>query len=152
MKRINVRFERVRELEDIDVVIRASERDAAVTKLMEQLADQPPDLLTVTDTDGTFLRIVTDDIISVSVRDKLTLLVTEGGSFTVRQSLQSLGDILDPGRFLRISRYELVNIDKIERYDFTVAGTLRLELSGGMETWASRRCIPALRKRLLGRR
>ena len=46
---------------------------------------------------------------------------------------------------------EIVNLDKVLRYDFTLAGTLRLELTGGIETWASRRCIPVIRKRLQGK-
>ncbi len=33
----------------------------------------------------------------------------------------------------------------------TISGTLRLELEGGMETWASRRCIPEIRRRLKGK-
>ena len=59
--------------------------------------------------------------------------------------------MLDKKHFLRISRFEIVNLNKVLRYDFTLAGTLRLELAGGIETWASRRCIPAIRKRLLGK-
>jgi DNA-binding LytR/AlgR family response regulator len=95
--------------------------------------------------------IARDDVVSVSVTGKQAQIVTEEGRYTVRQSLQSLESELDPDRFLRVSRHELVNMDKVERYDFTVNGTLRLELAGGMETWASRRCIPAIRRRLNGK-
>ena len=54
-------------------------------------------------------------------------------------------------RFVRISRYEIVNLDKIIKYNFTLGGTLRLEFSSGMETWASRRNIPIIRKKLTER-
>ena len=151
MKKINIRFERDQALDGIDVLIRASERDAAVTALMERISGEPPDVLTVTDTGGAVLHIVTDDIISVSVSDKLNLLVTEDGCYTVRQPLQSLESELDPGKFLRISRHELINTDKIEQYEFTANGTLRLVLSGGVETWASRRCIPEVRRLIQGK-
>ena len=50
-----------------------------------------------------------------------------------------------------IKKFQIVNLAKVRRYDFTVAGTLRLELAGGMETWASRRCIPEIRRRLKGK-
>lgn len=151
MKKLVVRFQRDRALEHIEVLVRAPRRDAAVTELLERLSGQPPDLLRVTTADGRSLRLVMEDIIAVSVRDKLTLLLTEDGAYTLRQSLQSLEQELDPERFLRISRHELVNTDKILKYEFTVGGTLRLELVGGTETWASRRCIPAVRRRLAGR-
>lgn len=151
MKRINVRFERDPSLAQIEVLVRASERDGTVTALIERLSGQPPDLLKVTDTGGARLELVTGDIIAATVRDKLTVLTTEHGQYTVRQSLQSMEGILLQGRFLRISRHELINMDKIERYDFTVSGTLRLELAGDMETWASRRFIPIIRRWLNGK-
>lgn len=75
-------------------------------------------------------------------------IITSDGSYYLRQTLQGLEEKVDGRRFVRISRYELVNLDRVRRYDFTVAGTLRVELEGGMETWASRRCIPAIRKYL----
>ena len=151
MKKINIRFERDRSLDRIDVLIRAPERDETVTELIGKLSAQPPETLTVTDVEGRQLSIVTDDIVSVSVRDKLTLLTTEDGTFIVRLPLQNLEEMLDEAQFLRISRHELVNADKIEKYEFISNGMLRLVLTGGVETWASRRCIPAVRARMNGK-
>ena len=93
-----------------------------------------------------------EEIILVSVEGKLvSLTASDGSCWFTRQSLQSLEDALDKSRFARISRYELVNLNQVQRYDFTVAGTLRIELADGTETWASRRCIPAIRRRLIGK-
>lgn len=148
MKEVKVRFRRNSELDYIDVTIQASERDATVRKLMEEISGKPPDNLNIISTDGKRLNIFMDDIISVSVRDKLTLLQTEVGMFSVRQPLQSLEAALDSEKFLRISRHELINIDKIERVDLKVRRELKLELTGGLETWASHRCIPTVLRRL----
>ena len=151
MKNISVRFEPDPTLAHIDVVVRAPERDAEVEALLDRLSDRPPDTLAVFDGSGSLRALPAGEIILASVDGKLVNIVTEDGSWYTRRTLQSLEEELDERRFLRISRYELVNLDKVLRYDFTVAGTLRLELAGGMETWASRRCIPAIRKRLNGR-
>lgn len=151
MKKITLRFEHDPSLDHIDVVIRAAARDEEVTALMERLSARPPDSFTVFDGLGNLRALSPDSIILASVEGKLVNIITEDGSWYTRQSLQSLEDTLDKSRFLRISRYELVNLNKVLRYDFTLAGTLRLELEGGIETWASRRCIPAIRKRLLGK-
>ena len=148
MKKIDVRFEKDERIDGVEVVIRASRQDADVRRLMEQLSGKAPETLTLTETHGKTLTLVVDDIISVSVDDKLTMLTTQDGRYSIRLSLGSVESMLDSSRFVRISRHELVNLDKILRYDFTVDGTLRLELAGGMETWASRRCIPIIRKRL----
>ena len=151
MKRISVRFERDESLEEIEILVRAPERDAEVASLLERLSEGPPDALTATDAGGVQCRILVGDVVSLSVSGNQTQLVTEKGSYTLRQTLQSLESALDARQFVRISRYELVNLRKIRKFDFTLSGTLRLELAGGTETWASRRCIPAIRKRLTGK-
>ncbi len=151
MKKYNIRFERDPSLSEIDIVIRAPEKDDTVTALMEKLSVLPPDTLTVFDGNGNVRSIRPEEIILASVEGKLLNLVTANGSWFTRQTLQSLEAALDKQRFVRISRYELANLDHVVRYDFTMAGTLRIELSDGMETWASRRCIPAIRRRLSGK-
>lgn len=151
MKEIKVRFEQFPELEQIEVVIRAAERDADVDRLLGQLSESTAELLTITTATGELMRIPANDIVSAAVFNKLTLIVTESSSYTVRQSLQSLEQDLEGGRFVRVSRHEIVNLDKIRKFDFTLDGTLRLELVGGMETWASRRNIPQIRKLLTER-
>ena len=151
MKRIDVRFERDKSLDRIEVTVRAPKLDEDVRELLRQLRGEPLQTLTAFDHEGTVCTVDVREIILASVDGKLVSLITEEGSRYTRRTLQALEDELDGQRFLRISRYELVNIDKILRYDFTVAGTLRLELTGGMETWASRRCIPAIRRRLQGK-
>jgi len=150
MKTIRVSFERDPEAEGIDVTVRAAERDGEVEAVMARAAGREPVMLAVTDDDGAQRMLTAADILLVSVNGKRVDVVTEQGRYTSRQSLQSMEKVLDPAQFLRVSRFELVNLPKVVRYDFTLVGTLRLELAGGMETWASRRCIPEIRRRLNG--
>lgn len=149
MKEIKIMFEQDKTVEGIEVKIRASENDGEVSALIDRICCKQTELMTVTCTDGVLINIVPDDIVSVSVSGKLVKIVTENGTYTVRQSLQSLENKLATRRFARISRCEIVNLDKVIKYDFTLGGTLRLELTGGAETWASRRNIPIIRKKLI---
>ena len=151
MKDIRIRFEQVPSLSDIEVTVRASEQDAAVTALMERIAGEEPHTLTVLDGSGNLRLLSESEIILASVDGKTVRIITSDGIWYSRQTLQSLEDALDSRFFIRISRYEIVNLRKVSRYDFTISGTLRLELEGGMETWASRRCIPEIRRRLKGK-
>lgn len=151
MRERKVRLELDPALEGIEVLIRAPEENGEVSALLELLGASPSDTVTVFDGNGLIRALAADQIVSASVDGKLVNIVTEGGSWYTRRTLQSLEDALDKRRFLRVSRYEIVNLTKVRRYDFTVAGTLRLELAGGMETWASRRCIPEIRRRLKGK-
>ncbi|MCR4780251.1 MAG: LytTR family transcriptional regulator DNA-binding domain-containing protein [Ruminiclostridium sp.] len=151
MKRINIRFERDETLENIEVLIRASEEDAEVRDIAERINSAGLQSIAVTDGSGTLDIVPVSDIILLSVNDKQVSIITEKNRFTARQPLSSLEGSLDPARFVRISRYEIVNLTKVVRYDFTLGGTLRIELAGGMETWASRRCIPQIRRKLAGK-
>ena len=152
MKERSVRLELDPALDHVEVLVRAPAEDAETTELLELRGAHPPDTLTVFDANGLIRTLAAQEIVSASVDGKLVNIVTEDGSWYTRRTLQSLEDALDARRFLRVSRYEIVNLTKVRRYDFTVAGTLRLELAGGMETWASRRCIPEIRRRLKGKR
>ena len=149
MKKINIRFEQDDNEQGIDIVIRASEQDAQVSALIEKLTQQRPQRLTVLDGDRCPRVIEESDIIFISSEGKQMRIITEAGIYTAKQSLQSLEKLL--GRsFLRISRFELINLRKVRKYDFTIIGTLRIEFKNGMETWASRRYIPLIRERLSG--
>ena len=151
MKKITVRFEEAPLLEEIEVLIRASAPDEQTAALEERVVGVRREQLTVAIGDGTFSTIPVDEILSVSVAGKQSQIVTANACYFVRRSLQSFESELDDRDFVRISRYELVNLNKVKKYDFTLGGMLRLELEGGMATWASRRCIPAIRRRLTGK-
>ena len=151
MKKLTIRFEQDPSAEEIEVIVRASEKDEQVGALLEKIRPSAEKTLTVSDHAGNLKTLSMDEIILASADGKRVNIITEKEHWHTRKTMNSLEEILEPSKFVRISRYEIVNLTKVLRYDFTIAGTLRLELAGGMETWASRRCIPAIRRRLLGK-
>ena len=151
MKNIRIRFEQDPSLSDIEITVRASEQNAEVAALMEKITGGGGHTLTVLDGKNNLRTLSEAEIILASVDGKAVRILTAEGSWLSRQTLQNLEEQLDSRYFVRISRYEIVNLRKVARYDFTISGTLRLELEGGMETWASRRCIPEIRRRLKGK-
>ena len=148
MKQINIRFEQDKTLDNIDIVIRASERDVDVEKLMAQFSQNTPQKLTVLDRDERTCVIEESDIITVTANGKQVRVITVKDVYTAKQTLQNVEGILSSRMFLRISRFEIINLAKIRKYDFTIGGTLRIEFEGGMETWASRRYIPLIKEKL----
>ena len=148
MKEINIRFEQDKTLDGIDVVFRAGEKDADVELLMRRLSQSIPQKLTVLDREGCPCVIRESDVITVSADGKQVRVLTSDGAYRAKQTLQNVESALSDRMFLRISRFELVNLAKIRKYDFTIGGTLRIEFDGGMETWASRRFIPLIKEKL----
>ena len=149
MKKINVRFERDKTTDDIDVVIRAAEKDDQILSLIEKLSTRESVKLTVLDRNNCSCVIGEDDIVFVSADGKNVRVTATSGIYCAKQSLQSIEEFLSR-KFLRVSRFELINLSMVQKYDFTIGGTLRIEFNNGMETWASRRYIPLIRQRLSG--
>lgn len=149
MKKINVRFERDDSRKDIDIVIYADRQDEQVCALLESLSRSESEKLTVLDRDNCTCVIGEDEIVFVSADGKNVRITATSGVYRAKQSLQSIEELLSR-KFLRVSRFELINLSMVRKYDFTIGGTLRIEFDNGMETWASRRYISLIKQRLSG--
>ena len=148
MKTIQVRFQQDSREQNIDVLVRAQERDEEVEALLERISGERMDRFAVIDADGATVHLHPGEIIMISMRKNQAKIEAQTGSYTVRQTLQTFERALEGFRFLRISHSELINMDKVEKIDFTSSRELRLELAGGMEVWASRRYIPMIREQI----
>lgn len=148
MQDINIRFEKDSTLDHIEVVIYGPEDNSRVSEIIAHLYDMVKFRINATDVNGCTCVIDEKDIITVSSDHRYTKILTSKGLFTVKRSLQSMEEQLNKKNFLRVSRYEIVNTNKIKRFDFTLGGTLRIEFEDGMETWASRRYIPVIKNHL----
>ena len=149
MKKINVRFEADKTIDDVEIVIRAAEKDDQIVSLIEKLSAGESVKLTLLDRNNCSCVIDEEEIVFVSADGKNVRVTATGGIYCAKQSLQSIEELLSR-KFLRVSRFELINLSMVRKYDFTIGGTLRIEFSNGMETWASRRYIPLIRQRLSG--
>ena len=149
MKKLNVRFESDETLKDIEVVVRAGEEDEQVKAVIKSLTQNESDKLTLLDCDNCTCVIEENDIVFVSADGKQVSVTAKSGLYYAKQSLQSIEKILSRD-FLRVSRFEIINLKMVRKYDFTIGGTLRIEFINGMETWASRRYIPLIKERLSG--
>ncbi|MCR4644193.1 MAG: LytTR family transcriptional regulator [Oscillospiraceae bacterium] len=151
MKHLKIVFEQDARLPHIEVCIRSAERDEQVEYLIDKIAAFDTDVLLITDVSNVTHTIPSDTIIRLTVSGKQLNICTESDTYTVSRTLQYMEQILDPARFIRISRHEIVNLQKVQRFDFSLSGTLCLKFLDGTETWASRRCISAIRKRISGK-
>ena len=149
MKKINVLFKEDPSQQDIDIVITAASKDEQVEELLQKIADPFDSTFTVYDDKGSAIIIPLDKVYSISSNNRKLKVVTEDGIFEMRSSLQDIEQDLRSPSFIKISRYEIINLMKVKEFDFSVSGTLRLEMNNGMQTWASRRNISEIKKRLM---
>jgi two-component system LytT family response regulator len=88
-----------------------------------------------------------DQVPLIFSRDRLVLARAEGREFLVDYTLQELETRLPEGRFVRVHRGALVNVDAIQSYGGE-DGVLVLKLNDGTRVEASERRAAEVRRRL----
>ena len=151
MKKVNVEFRPDPERSDIGVTFAASEKDAEVDALMKRVSDPLEATLTVFDGKNAAIVLDEDRIISISSDNKKLKIISEDGEYELKKPLRDVEKELHPVAFLKISRYEIINLGKVQKFDFSVTGSFRIVLNNGMVTWASRRLMPEIKRRLSGK-
>lgn len=104
-----------------------------------------------------YLMRVDDALIPVQVAEIVCLqgahdyvqLTTSRGTHLVRHGLSEFGARLNPGRFVRIHRSVLVNLDHVERVEMLGGGKFKVLLSNGSSHTSSRAGAQILRAMVL---
>ena len=127
-----------------EIVVRTARVTPQLEALVQRLEGEGERLTVHTERGAAFIPL--SDILRLYAERQTVLVQTQQGTYTVRQRLYELEESLAPHRFVRISNSEIVNARMITGMDFSLAGTIRLSLRGGIETYASRRYVSRIRK------
>lgn len=133
---------------DPKVTIRAKEKNTQVENIIyaiENVSENDFPQIPAAGDDGLIL-LSQRDIIRAFTDNRRILIQTDEGIFMYRRSLSALEEALNPGRFIRISQSEIINIYKVKRFDINIAGTIGVEFDNGEKSWASRSCVRSLKK------
>jgi two-component system LytT family response regulator len=98
-----------------------------------------------------FVLLKMDEIRWIEAAGKYVRVYAGAQVYTLRDSLGRLGGLLDPERFLRISRDAIVNLDRVRAIETWFHGDYQLRLDGG-EVLRSTKSFREDLKRLLQRR
>ena len=88
------------------------------------------------------------EVIKIYTENKNVYVATGTGSYRIRERLYEMENLLSENGFVRISNTDMVNVDKIERLDTGITGTIIMKLSGGIEAYVSRRYVSKIKKAL----
>lgn len=136
-------FRKNPDAKEIRILVEARERTPEVEALLRRL--EPVGQLKAYDERGEIL-LNMDEIIRIYTQQRRVLVDSDRGSFSLRSRLYELEEKLDAAEFVRISNSEIVNKRRILHLDFSLTGTIRLSLKGGVETYVSRRYVPRIRR------
>ena len=89
-------------------------------------------------------------IIRIFVENRKTMVETSERIYEVRTTLKNLEEKLDSKKFVRISQSETINLLRVKNFDFSISGTIGVELENGKNTWVSRRRVKDVKAALNG--
>lgn len=71
---------------------------------------------------------------------------TQNGTWRLKLRLYEAEARLDPSRFVRISRSEIINLDHAESFDMSLAGTVEVRMKDGHRSYVARRSVKKIRE------
>lgn len=83
------------------------------------------------------------------ISNRRVMVQTSGRIYEVKKPLREIEDILDRERFVRISQSEIINLRKVKSFDFSVVGTIGVELENGESTFVARRRVRSVKEALV---
>lgn len=149
-QRVKVRLELDPSCPVPEVVIRTDQRNELAERLIsavERCAKGGDAPLLVYDGNAALL-ISRDEVTRVYTEPRKLMVCTGSRTYEARCSLQEMEDLLDRDWFVRISRFEIINMEKVVGFDVSVSGTIRVTLDDGSVTWVARRYVHTIEQRL----
>lgn len=140
---MKLEFRRDPDAQEIRVCIVARQRNEEVEEIIRRL-QAPKTILAYDDRGETPLEM--GEIIRIYTQQRRVMVDSDRGTYTLRSRMYELEEELDGHEFVRISNSEIVNRSRILHLDFSLAGTIRLKLKGGTETYVSRRYVKRIRR------
>ena len=115
-----------------------------VQQLLRRLSEEVPHTIVCYDEDSAVL-VEQEQLIRVYSANQKVYAKTELGEFTLRRRMYEMEMLLDPGRFVRISNSEIVNLRYVRRLDLSITGTIGMQLKDGETAYVSRRYLSKIK-------
>ena len=126
-------------------VIYAKEHSPLVEAIRSFTEGKPSDLLGYKDRE--IVKLNLSEICCFSVEDGRVFALGDGERWQVKERLYALEERL-PREFVKINQSCLGNINKMERFDTSISGTLKIRFQNGHVDYVSRRQLKAVKERL----
>ena len=120
-----------------------------VSELVEQLNRIFSDQFMGTDERGNRCMLSVEKICRIYASGQKVFAQIAGNTYSISKKLYELEKELDAALFIRISKSEIINIHKIKKLDMSMAGTIKVIMEDGTESYTSRRNVARLKKALL---
>lgn len=128
-----------------EVIVYAKEKNSLV-KSIEDLVNGADNYFIVQNESG-IKRITEKEAYCFYIEDKKVYALTEKEKLLLKMRLYSIEEKLSED-FIKINQSTVINIKKIQRFDVSVTGTLKVVLKNGYTDYVARRRIKNVKERL----
>lgn len=145
---MKVRIELDNAYENPEAIIRTAAISAEVQRAASLLADCGSPAFLAGFRDGAVRLLEPSAIRRVYASGGKVFAATPHGEYLLRMRLYEVERQLSGRGFIRISHSEILNLTEVDRFDFSLSGTILVVLSDGSTTFVSRRYVPRVREAL----
>ena len=131
--------------EEPKIMILTASMTDAVGSIVQKLSEDVPPIISGCRDDKVEVLEQTD-LIRIYASSGKVFAVTSKGEYTLRLRLYEIEERLHSNQFVRISNSEIINLKKVQHFDFSFTGTICVKLSDDTVTYVSRRYVPKLKK------
>ena len=150
---IKIKIEIDKSLTESEVIIRASEESDFIKNLADSVRhcierEQNERLSIEVVRDSKTISVEQPDIIRVFSEYRRIVVWTREGGFQAKCTLKELEATLNRDWFIRISRFEIINLNIVSGFDMSIKGTMKVTFEDGSYSWVSRRFLLPVQQRL----
>lgn len=132
-------------LKEPNIIIYCNEITKETQQIVETLSEKKSTIL-VGIKDNKMQILEPSNIITIYSLNKKVVAITTTGEYILKNRLYELENILDKNVFIRISNSEIINLKNIMNLDFSLSGTICINLKNGIKTYTSRRYMSKIKK------
>ena len=134
----------------VEIKIDAACTEPKIVVLTDRITDEVSDIVKrLSEDTPQILSGFRDDTLEILEQNDVYRFYASLDHHEAKGLMRELEDRLDKNRFVRISNSEIVNIQKVRRFDLSLTGTICISLSNGTVTYVSRRYVRKI-KQVLG--
>ena len=145
---MKIKYDIQEKYEEIEIHLCNRERNAELLEVRNLLENILGTKIKV-HKDQEYKTVVPAEIVRIYSQNKRVYVRTQNECYEVNDRIYVLEEQLQDRGFVRISNSELVNVRQIEKMDMSYAGTIKMHLKNGDETYVSRRYMKQIKEVLL---
>ena len=127
------------------VVIYARENSSLIESIKQLVREHGYGLVGYKDKE--IMHLSPADIYCVAIMENKVYAVCENETWQIKERLYVLEEKL-PDYFVKINQSCIINAGKIERFDASISGTLKVRLTNGYTDYVSRRQLKTIKERM----